>query len=174
MVILLQECGMRLNELCSLSFDCLDQDANENWVLHYRSLKRKEACKIPVSNEVATIIIEQQKALQNKQSEVPNFLFPNSNGQPFSEKTFLNALNRMAYEKNIRNDTGEVWRFQAHQFRYTFAIRLFNNDVPLEVIHYFLGHKSRELTMAYNYTQQQKLNVEMNSFIERYYGQFDG
>ena len=88
MVILLQECGMHLNELCSLSFDCLYRDAGGNWFLRYERLKRKEECKIPVSNEVAAIIIEQQKALQNKQSEVPNFLFRNSKGNRFRSRPF--------------------------------------------------------------------------------------
>lgn len=146
MVIILQECGMRLNELCSISFDCLYRDAAGNRFLRYERLKIKEECTIPVSNEVAAIIIEQQKALVIKLSEVPNFLFPNPNGKPFSQKTFLNALNHMAYEKNIRNTTGEVWRFQARQFHGTHIMQI-------------MSHRSSSTVLQRYYTKQPRVNV---------------
>jgi integrase len=108
------------------------------------------------------------------QSEVPNYLFPNTKGQPFSHKTFLDALNYMAYDKNIRNAAGEIWQFQARQFRYTFAVRMFNHDIPLDVVHYLLGHKSKEVTMAYHYTQLQKLEAEMLRIRAKYHRQQNG
>lgn len=120
MVILLQECGMRLRELCSLSFDCLDLDASGNWSLRYYSSKINEEYIIPVSDKVATTIIEQQKALLNERGEVIPFLFPDPKGQPFSQKNFQDTLNCLAYENAIRDTFGTIWSFRGNQFRYTF------------------------------------------------------
>ena len=89
MVILLQECGIHLTELCSVSFDCLDQDAEGNWFLRYKRLEMKEQCIIPVSNKAAAIIIEQQVLLFTKLRKVPHFLFSNRKGQAFSQQSFL-------------------------------------------------------------------------------------
>lgn len=150
MVILLLECEMCLNELCSLSFDCLNRDAAGNWFLRYERLKIKEESKIPVSNKVAAIIIEQQKALVIQLSEVPHFLFSNLKGQPFSQQTFLAALNRMAYKRDIRDASGEVWRFQARQFYYTKITQM-------------MGHRSPSPVLQRNYTKQPRVNVKSSN-----------
>lgn len=143
MLILLQESGMRLTELCSLSFDCLDQDAAGSWFLRYKRLKIKEECKIPVSNKAAAIIIEQQESLFTQLRKVPYFLFSNRKGQAISQKTFLNALNRMAYKRGIRDATGEVWVFQARQFYFTAISRMMHHQSPTSVLQRYLTNQPR-------------------------------
>ena len=118
-VIILLVSGMRVSELCSLPYDCLVQEAAGYWFLRYNQLKLQTDRIISVSNMAAAVIKEQQKALENEQGGNMRYLFPNSKGRPLSQQTFINILNRLAREKDIRNATGEIWRFQARQFRYT-------------------------------------------------------
>lgn len=141
MVILLQECGIHLTELCSVSFDCLDQDAEGNWFLRYKRLKMKEECIIPVSNKAAAIIIEQQELLFTKLRKVPHFLFSNRKGQAFSQQSFLKALNRLAYKCDIQDATGAIWRFQARQF---YDIQQFHMDTINSSAHSIARHTSQE------------------------------
>jgi integrase len=152
MLILLQECGIRLNELCSISFDCLDRDSAGNWFIRYKRLKIKEECKIPVSNKATTIIIEQQESLFTKLGKVPRFLFSNRKGQPFSQQTFLGNLNRMAYKWDIRDATGAIWRFQARQF---YDIKQLRMNVISSSAHLFAHHSSQEW-VAYHLSQESR------------------
>lgn len=117
MVILLQEWRICVSELCFLPFDCLMKDADGNRFLRYDQLKLQQEHIILVSDSAAAMIKEQQKALENERGGKMHYLFPNAKGQPLSPQTFMNILNRLACEKDIRSASGEIWRFQARQFR---------------------------------------------------------
>lgn len=51
----------------------------------------------------------------------------------------MNMLNRIACEWGIRDASGKVWRFQAHQFRHAVIARMINDGVPLHIIQYYLN-----------------------------------
>src|SRR5437763_11811889 len=129
MVDLLLESGMRVNELCALPFDCLTRDGAGNWFLRYPQLKTHQEQIILLSYREAAVIREQQQTVRDEQSSTTHFLFPNPKGFPFSQRTFLNWLNRIASERDIRDTSGTVWRFRAHQFRHTVIARLINDGV---------------------------------------------
>ena len=42
MVLVIQECGLRIGELCSLRFDCLKQDSKGNYYIQYDMWKMKK------------------------------------------------------------------------------------------------------------------------------------
>jgi len=142
MVIILVESGMSVNEVCSLSFDCLLQDEAGNWFLRSPQLKTRQVHIIPLSYGAASAIHEQQQAVGDEQGATTRLLFPNPKGSPFSRRTLMNVLNRIARDRSIRDASGTVWRFHSHQFRYTVIARLINNGVPLPIIQYYLNVQS--------------------------------
>ncbi len=148
MVIILVESGMRVNEVCSLPFDCLLQDEAGNWFLRYPQLKIQQEHTIPLLHRAVVVIREQQQAVRDEQGNVTRFLFPNPKGGAFSQRTFINKLNRIACERDIRDATGTVWRFQARQFRYTVIARMINDGVPLHLIQYYWNMKTLDEVMS--------------------------
>ena len=86
--------------------------------------------------------------MRNEQGSVTGFLFPNPKGGAFSQRTFINKLNRVACERDIRDATGTVWRFQAHQFRSTVIARMINDGVPLHHIQYYWNMQTLDEVMS--------------------------
>lgn len=56
MVLILQECGMRISELCVLPRDCIIHDTGGDAFLRYYQGKMKKEHTIPVTPEVVAII----------------------------------------------------------------------------------------------------------------------
>lgn len=149
MVILLLLTGIRVNKLCSLPFDCLIRHDTGIWFLRVDNLKTHVEYTIPLSSIAEKIILEQQQALKQDQQGASDLLFLNAKGQPVSPKTFLAQLNRLAIKKNIRDATGQVWRFQAQQFSSSFIEQSIKANVPFNVLTHLLGHKKHITTLRY-------------------------
>ena len=164
MVLVLQEVGMRIGELCELKKDCLIQDNQGDWFLRYYQFKMKKEHSVPVSTEVTNVIKEQQKIVNEKIGKDCPYLFPNRKGQPVKHKPFTDALNRLSYEKNICNLVGTIWHFQSHQFRHTVGTRMINSGVPHHIVQRYLGHESPEMTNRYAHIHDQTLKEEYAKF----------
>jgi integrase len=167
MVLILQECGMRISELCTMRFECLTQDAAGDWFLCSFQGKMKKEHRIPISREVVAVIQEQQKVVRNQWGPDMPLLFPTTRGLPFKQGTFLDALNRLAYHKQIRDATGKVYRFQSHQFRHTVGTRMINSGVPQHIVQRYLGHESPEMTARYTHIHDQTMKEEYMKFRGR-------
>src|SRR5260221_3474608 len=139
MVVLLIECGMRVNEVCALPFDCLEQRSG---LLRIGSLKLREERIIPLSPSTVLVVQEQQQALLQEQHGAMDLLFRDSKGQAISPRTLLSMLNRLAIEKAIRDATGTVWRFRALQVRDTLASRMVQQNIPFYVLQQYFGSRS--------------------------------
>lgn len=168
MVLILQECGMRIGELCRMPFNCLMQDTHGDWFLRYYQYKMKKEHSIPISREVAAVIQEQQQLIAQEYSKDFPFLFPTSQSSkknlPMKQEIFAQALNKLVLEKEIRDANGCLWRFQSHQFRHTVGTRMINNGVPQHIIQRYLGHESPEMTARYAYIHDQTLKEEFFKF----------
>jgi integrase len=166
MVLIIQEAGMRIGELCRIPFNCLMQDAQGDYFLRYHQYKMKKDHSIPISKEVAAVIKEQQQAVKEECGDF-SFLFPSprewNKGKPVKQKLFSDALNRLAHEKKICDSTGTQWHFQAHQFRHTVGTRMVNLGVPQHIIQRYLGHESPAMTSTYAHIHDQTLNKNLPS-----------
>lgn len=164
MLDLLLECGMRVSNLCALPFDCLVCDSTGNWFLRYIEIKRQSERVLALAGELVTMIRAQQQAVVQEQRGAANWLFPGSKGRSFSPHTFLAQLNRLAFAKGIRDDAGNVWRFQALQFPHTAAARKIRERAHLEVIGRLLGHRSLHMTQTYPYLPEERLREDFKRF----------
>ncbi len=164
MLLILEECGMRISELCTMPLNCLMQDATGDWFLRYYQSKMKKEHSIPISREVVAVIQEQQQVVRVRWETAVSYLFPSEKGRPLKQVVFLNALNRLAYQKQICDETGRLHRFQPHQFRHTVATRMVNNGVPIQIVQRYLGHESLVMTQRYAEIHDQTLKEEFAKF----------
>ncbi|MEM6402772.1 MAG: tyrosine-type recombinase/integrase [Cyanobacteria bacterium P01_D01_bin.116] len=168
MTLVFQETGRRMSEIRHLPFDCLKQDGRGNFYLkHYQSKMKKEGL-IPISKELVSVIKEQQESVTNEWGENQKYLFivpkPYGKGQVISPSHYAKVLNNMAYEKNICDINGRLWRFQSHQFRHTVGTKMINMGVPIAVIMRYLGHESPEMTMIYARLHDETLRKEIEKY----------
>src|SRR5439155_22302354 len=89
------------------------------------------------------------------------FPSPHSHLLPYQQESFSKHLNAWALKHEIRDRTGKLYHFTAHQFRHTVGMRLINEDVPLEVISRLLGHRSLQMTQVYARKRDQKLRADL-------------
>jgi integrase len=164
MVVILLECGLRLNELCSLSLDCLVCDDRHEWYLRFYQSKVHKEHLIPlVEEQVIAAIQAQQQDIRARFGNTCSYLFPSARSArlPFKQKTFTTLLNQWAVKHDIKDREGKLYRFTAHQFRHTLGMRLINDDVPIEVISRLLGHRSLSMTQVYARKRAAQIRQEL-------------
>jgi integrase len=170
MVVVLLECGMRINELCLLPLDCLICDDRHEWYLRFYQGKSQREQVIPlVDEQVIGTIQAQQEEIREQHGNTCLYLFPSSLSpqRPYKQETFRRNLNEWAVKKNIRDRTDRLYRFQAHQFRHTVGMRLLNDNVPLEVISRLLGHVSVRMTERYAHKRAAQVRAELERIYRR-------
>ena len=188
MLLLLQETGMRINEVFKLDYDCIFQDKDGDYFLKYLISKMNKEHIIPISNNLALTIQEQQKEVA-KEWDVYHLLFSmpsyiqhtnteinkrkrktNNRGKKWSRETLVKYLFRFSKEHNIVGSDGKIWRFRFHSFRHTLATKMINHQVPQHIIQRFLGHESPTMTARYAHIFDETLKKEFADFqgkIER-------
>lgn len=176
MTLVLQECGLRIGELCQLPFDCLKKDGDKEWSIQFRRWKMKKEAKLPISPELAAVIKDQQKYIRSHLGAEYEYLFctRKAGRKEFIPKpavmlyaSFNNFLKHLAEEFDIRDSSGKRWNFRSHQFRHTVGTRMVNLGVPLPVIQRFLGHDSPEMTMTYAHLKDETMKKAVAEFREK-------
>lgn len=165
MVMIIQEGGMRISELCTLKRDCLLEDKEGDYFLKYYQWKMKKEHTIPISREVAGLIKAHEKHVSEEFGGC-EYLFPRKDGSPLKQDTFRRELNELAHKKNIVDRAGSVFRFHAHAFRHTVGTRMINNGIPQHIVQKFLGHESPEMTSRYAHIFDETLKEEFSKFKE--------
>jgi integrase/recombinase XerD len=164
MVVILLECGLRINECCSLPLNCLTCEDKQHWFLHFYQIKSKQEHIIPIVEEtVVTTIQAQQQFIREQHGVESPYLFHRitSHQLPFKTATFAENLNRWARKYKIRDAKGELYRFETHQFRHTVGMRLINDDVPIDVISRLFGHHSLMMTQIYAHKRDEQVAEDL-------------
>lgn len=156
---------MRISELLQLPLDCLTQDARGVYYLRYMQGKVRRENVIPVSREIAHIVQEQQTETRDRNMP-SNLLFLNRKGGVFKRASFSHRLNRLAYDHDIRDANGTLFRFQPHQFRHTVGTRMINLGVPHHIIQRYLGHKGPEMTSRYAHIHDATMKDKLSEYLK--------
>ncbi|MEA5516958.1 tyrosine-type recombinase/integrase [Nodularia sp. UHCC 0506] len=178
MVLVIQECGLRVSELVGLNFNCLQEDAKGGWFIKFIRWKMKKEDIIPISNELAGIIKAQQNYIIKALGQDYKYLFcttskyfnnedlANFNPQPIImlSPRFNQYLNWLAKKFEIRDSSQEIWHFQSHQFRHTVGTKMINNNVPHHIIQRYLGHSSPAMTSVYARIMDSTLKREIKNY----------
>lgn len=144
--------GLRLADAYKLKIDCLTHDPQGAPYLRYYNHKMDREAVVPIDDELAAQIAEQQRLVLD---ETPGAIhLAPSNGATKRSKHWSNAtvsarLTAWQEQIGLRDEVGRAFRFTAHQLRHTYGTRLINADVPQEVVRRLLDHESPEMTARY-------------------------
>lgn len=171
MVLVIQETGRRISEICCLRFNCLRQDSSRGYFLIHTQFKMKQEDSIPISREIVAVIQEQQEFVSGEWGKSFPYLFPTpkpyGKGKPVQANHFNKTLQDLAFKKNICDSSGEIYQFQSHQFRHTVGTTMINNGVPQHIVQRYLGHKSPTMTSVYAHIFDQTLKEEFTKFKDK-------
>ncbi|MEM6403275.1 MAG: tyrosine-type recombinase/integrase [Cyanobacteria bacterium P01_D01_bin.116] len=182
MVLVIQECGLRVGELCQLPLDCLKEDEKGGYFIQFMRWKMKFETILPISIELSQVIKEQQVYIQQHLGKNYQYLFCGRRASPdfipeskvMSNQSFANHIKRLAEQFNICDSTGKLWNFQSHQFRHTVGTRMINNGVPQHIVQRYLGHDSPQMTMVYAHIHDHTLRKEIDKYHDLKVVNFQG
>ncbi len=181
MLLIHQETGMRISELCALRYDCLSKDSENDYFIKFFISKINKENTIPISSETANLVLEQQNVVTTEWGHQHELLFPipryvmqmngklkkakeESIGKQWLRRTITNQLNNLAVKYNICGPTGKVWYFDTHSFRHTTATRMINNGTPQHIVQKFLGHETPTMTSRYAHIHDESMKKEFSRF----------
>lgn len=178
--VILIRCGLRISDAVKLPFDCVVTDADNATYLKYFNHKMNREALVPIDEELARLIAEQQRRVLQHWPRCPGVLLPrlttNPDGnQPYSAATYRSALYRWVKCCDVRDEHGRPVHLTPHQWRHTLGTRLINRDVPQEVVRRILDHDSAEMTSHYarlhdttvrrHWEQARKVNISGDTVI---------
>ncbi|RBP95432.1 site-specific recombinase XerD [Cytobacillus firmus] len=148
--------GLRISDVLELTSDCLvklngqysiETDIEKTYVKGHR---------IPIDNELADILavlIEKSKELSNQENNPEGYIFVRYRGQrkgkPFTQEFIRQQLNKLATQKNIIDENGDLFHFNTHQFRHTYGVKMLNGGADILTVQKLLAHASPEMTLRY-------------------------
>ncbi|MCD8511406.1 MAG: site-specific integrase [Bacillus sp. (in: Bacteria)] len=155
-ILLLEATGFRISDTCALKIDCLIQKDDGWWIVGEQRKVKDKTHRVPVSEEIAKVILTQQELTKRKSSpdsNPNNYLFPTYSGtrkgQPISRENVVNNLNKLALENNIVDEKGSIYRCKPHAFRHRFGVNLINNGMNILHVQKLMAHASPEMTLVY-------------------------
>ncbi|OSA86488.1 UNVERIFIED_ORG: integrase [Clostridium botulinum] len=193
--ILLRESGWRSTDILNLRYNnCLEKIWN-NKEEHYNYYLCGEITKtgiallkIPIRDKVAKMlhqIVNNAKEISTDENNPKKYLFNTYEGRltgrPIQKRTFVNCVQRLIDQKDIRNENGNLFHFQVHSLRHTRAKEYVDQGMGISVIQQILGHRSLQMTVHYATVSENilyekwkdtedlelfKVNTETNELIE--------
>jgi integrase len=166
-VILLEASGFRISDVCTLKVDCLIQREDGWWIVGDQRKVKGKNHRVPISEEIAKVVLSQQKLTKEKstlETNPLNYLFPTYHGtrkgQPISRDNVVNNLNKLAIENNIVDEKGNIYRCKAHAFRHRYGVNLINNGMNILHVQKLMAHVSPEMTLVYAQIHDKTLRKE--------------
>ena len=149
MISLMYGCGLRVSEVCNLTFQSVF--LNENFLKIYGKGSKERLVPLgSVAKEhLQFYLTHGRPTLVKKNSN--NFIFLSQRGGAISRKTFW--LNLKKYAQNI----GIGFNIKPHLLRHSFATHLLQNGADLRSIQAMLGHSDISTTQIYTHVDIEQL-----------------
>lgn len=138
--------GMRVSELCSLSYSSLDL---QNGVIKIFGKGAKERI-IQVSNPDVLAAVSSYYCAFSDQIHEVGWFFVNRLGNRLSDQSVRNMINTYVDLSEINQ------HITPHMFRHSFATLLLEEDVDIRYIQQLLGHSSITTTQIYTHVTSKK------------------
>ena len=139
MLFTIENVGMRVSELCTLTIDCLNKDIGGEYVLTYYQFKSKKTNRVPISKELAQCIEKARNEAIDSFGESCTYIFTRDGKRPISVEIFLRALNELSYRHSFIDQAGKPLRVRSHTFRGTVATNYINIGIDPNVIRMMIG-----------------------------------
>ena len=142
--------GARVGEVRQARFEQFNLDLG-SWSKPAAATKQRKIHRIPISNEVATIVRQRQLLVPSGNP----WLFPSDTpGQPVQEiRRFWRAIQTEADLPGVR----------VHDLRHTFASLLVSGGASLEMIGKLLGHTQMQTTQRYAHLMDSPLREGLDT-----------
>ena len=151
--------GTRISDTLTLRKDCLYKHDRQDMIIIYQPKTRKY--EKPISRELAQLI---GKAVSYANEHYPEsiYIFADENKpeRPISYQTLQDKVLRMIYEKDIRDDSGNLFGFGTHMFRHCYGVKLTELHVDDWTIAKLLGHKGVRSVKYYRKMSNQRMADE--------------
>lgn len=165
MVIVIENVGMRVNELCTLKVGSVKKDLEGDYFLEYYQSKTNKSSRIPITNEIAEVLLQQETEVLNINKNA-KFIFSKNGERPISQESFSYHINKLAFEREIRDSNGKLYRFRSHHFRHTVATNYVNNGMEPNMIRLMLGHANMKSIMSYIDLRDSTVINEMSEILD--------
>jgi len=154
-------CGLRVSELCALTFNQLNV---ENRMLRVLGKGNKERL-VPISSYSLTVLNEYLKIRPSRDKYHSPLIFINKKGKPVSRQSVW----RMLHEALLAS--GANVSFSPHTLRHTFATDLLANGADLRSVQELLGHSSIATTQIYTHVQRKQLTSAYDRFFPTHHSE---
>ncbi|WP_282937571.1 abortive infection family protein [Paenibacillus sp. RC67] len=154
-VLLLEATGFKANEVLTIKIDALVNKDNGYWIkkdkrdngLHY----------VPIQNEelVKELIVHQQliQKLFPEELNPEQLMFltleGKSKGKPILRINLYRNLQKFAERCSIKNEQGEIYKFNCNEFRHRFGVNLAKQGLGVQEIHNLLDNVTPLMAVAY-------------------------
>jgi integrase len=155
---LLMDTGRRPTEICTLGWDCLDQDSDGKYALIYTDFKANRAGRrLPITGETAKVIIGQQQRVRARYPGTPAAelaLFPRPTRNRGGKRPIVDSVVPPATAPGSARCPHCGWKTAGvrqdrrvlHAYRHSFAQRHADAGTPVDVLKDLMGHRSMSTT----------------------------
>jgi len=177
-VEVLADTGRRPNEICILSWDCLDYDTELDddgvsgklaVLIHDMPKVARTGCRLPIDQATAELIVMQKRRIRERYPDTPTGelrLFPRLHRNPRGTKPMgpndLSGMTRSwvdALPALLDGDGGPFARSRVfpYAFRHSYAQRHADHGTPVEVLRELMGHTSMVTTQGYFHVREERV-----------------
>lgn len=153
----LYSCGLRVSELCNLTFNDL---SIENMIIKVKGKGSKERI-VPISDVALKKLSEYRNFRDTWNIHKSNNIFINEYGNKLTRQYVWSKLKEILIVNNITND------YSPHSFRHTYATHLLDGGADLRYVQELLGHSDIATTQIYVHLQNKRIKKDYDQFFPR-------
>lgn len=151
----LYSCGLRVSELCNLTYNDLNL---ENKVVRVLG-KGSKVRYVPISDIALDKFKKYANVRPNSSTRHELFLINEERG--ISRQFVYTSLQTICMQANIRN------HYSPHAFRHTYATHLLEGGADLRYVQELLGHSDIQTTQIYAHVQTNHLKKAYDDYFKR-------
>ena len=144
-ILLLYRHGLRVTELCNLQTHHIDIKSG---LINVFRLKGSKDSVQPLQRDTIKLI----KKYLNTRKPQSNYLIISNRDQPIDRITVTNLIKRLSKQAKLPIIAS------AHTLRHSCGYYLANNNIPLQIIQDYLGHKDANNTRKYTQLNSKQYN----------------
>ena len=167
MLFTIENVGMRISELCSLTIDCISKDAGGEYILTYYQFKCKKINRVPISQELAHCLERARAETIESFGEGCQYLFTRNGKKPISIEVFGRAMNELSYRHHFVDRAGKPLRVKSHTFRGTVATNYINIGIDPNVIRMMIGQADLRSLKFYIEASDESVLASTRSLLDQ-------